>query len=407
MRRTGNSGTPAFSGTRRLGALLVVGLLLSGCGFRGMYDMPLPGGADVGDDSYQVRVHFEDVLDLVPNASVRVNEVPVGRVEKIGLAKDSWEAEVTVRVNGDVELPANATARLRQSSLLGEKFVELADPPQSTKPTGQLADGDLIGIERTNRNPQVEEVLSALSLLLNGGGVAQLQTITRELNTALEGRTGDARNLLSNLDQLVSTLDSQRNEITRALDSVNRLSASLNDQRDNIDTALRDLEPGLRVLNDQREQLVTMLQSLDKLSHVGTDVVNRSQEDLVRNLRSLQPTLRQLAAAGDNLPKSLELLLTYPFTDEVLKGIKGDYVNLYMDVDLNLTRLLGNVGRSRQPLLPPPDLPPLPLPDQGNGQPEPKPEPKPSPDKPEPDPGDGGDDDSGGLLDDLFGRWGE
>jgi phospholipid/cholesterol/gamma-HCH transport system substrate-binding protein len=378
----------------RLVALMVTALLaLGGCG--GVYDMPLPGGADVGNHPYRVRVRFQDVLDLVPNAGVRVNDVPVGRVERIGLAQDAWQAEVALVVNGDVRLPASSIARLRQSSLLGEKYVELAAPAEP--PTGRLADGALIGIDRSSRNPEVEEVLGALSLLLNGGGVGQLQDITRELNAALEGREQDARALLSNVDKLVASLDAQRDDITRALDGLNRLSASLNSQRGNIDVALRDLEPGLRVLNDQRGQLVTMLQSLDQLSGVATNVVRRGQADLVHNLNSLAPTLRRLAEAGSNLPKSFEVLLTFPFPDNTVEGIRGsDYVNLYVNADMDLTHVLDNLARSRQPLVRPPDpnLPPLPLPSlplpslplPGTSAPSPTPE------KP-----------SGGLLGGLLG----
>lgn len=388
---------------RALAFLVAALMLLSGCAFRSVSELPLPGGADVGEDPYQVRVRFKDVLDLVPNAGVKVNDVPVGRVESVGLAPDSWDAEVTVAVNGGVRLPANSIARVRQSSLLGEKYVELAAPPEPEKPHGKLAGGDLITLDRTGRNPQVEEVLGALSMLLNGGGVAQLQTITKELNAALEGREGDARGALRNLDKLVAGLDAQRGDITQALDGVNRLSASMNNQRGDIDTALRDLEPGLRVLNEQRGQLVTMLQSLDKLSGVATNVVNRSQDDLVHNLRSLQPTLEQLTAAGDSLPKSLELLFTYPFTDASTEAVKGDYTNLYIDADLNLTNILGNIGRSRQPLVHPPDAvtqpPPLPLP----GLLSPDRDKDKDKDKPAPPPKKPDSESSGGLLDFLKG----
>ena len=360
-------GRQRGAGAVRLFAALLASLvLLSGCG-RGVYDMPLPGGADVGDRPYTVKLRFRDVLDLVPNAAVRVNEVPVGRVSEVNLAPNSWDAQVTVELNGKVKLPANATARLRQSSLLGEKFVELQSPAGPEQPVGRLHDGSVVGVDRTGRNPEVEEVLGALSLLLNGGGVAQLQGITKELNNALSGREGDVRGLMQNLNTTVSGLDAQRDDITRALDSVNRLSASLNRQRGDIDVALRDLPAGIKVLNDQRQQLVQMLQAMNRLSTVSTDVVHQSQADMVHNLQQLQPTVNQLAAAGSNLPKSLQLLFTYPFTDDSVQGIKGDYTNLYVDADLNLTDVLTNVGKGQQPLVEPPDpvkslLPPLPLP---------------------------------------------
>ncbi len=355
--------------------MVLSALLLAGCGsggFDGVYNMPLPGGADVGDHPYRVKAQFKDVLDLVPQAGVKVNDVPVGRVEKIDLAGDGWTAEVTMLVNGDVQLPANAFAKLRQSALLGEKFVELGKPKDAS---GKLADNATIPLDRTNRNPEVEEVFGALSMLLNGGGVAQLQNITKELNAAMEGNEKEIRSLLGNLNTFVGELDKHKAEIVRALDSMNRLSGTLAQQRDKIAVALTDLEPGLKVLAEQRTQLVTLLQSLDKLSDVATDTINRSRDDIVADLRALQPTLTKLVESGQNLPKSLELLLTYPFPDEAVDGIKGDYTNAFIDLDLNLGTVLDNLGRSRQSpidsLIPsqgtPLPMPNIPLPNLGQG----------------------------------------
>jgi len=328
----------------------VAALTLSGCGFSGIYDIPLPGGADLGDHPYTVKADFRDVLDLTPQAGVKVNEVAVGRVESIGLTKDGWNAEVTLKVNGDVKLPANALANLRQSSLLGEKYVELSKPADGNG-QGNLADGAVIPLDRTNRNVEVEEVLGALSLLLNGGGVDQLNTITKELNNATEGREPDIKALLNNANQLVSNLDKQSGNITRALDGLNRLSSTLNDQKDKLVGAVDNIGPGLGVLEQQRGQLVTMLNALDNLSGVAINTVNDSKANLVADLKALLPTLQKLGEAGSDLPKALEILLTFPFSDAAVDGVKGDYFNLFANVDLNLNEILTNLGRSRQPLL--------------------------------------------------------
>lgn len=340
--------------------LVASALVLTGCGsggFDGVYNMPLPGGADVGDRPYEVKVRFKDVLDLVPQAGVKVNDVPVGRVDRIDLGADGWTAEVTVLVNGDVKLPGNAVARLRQSALLGEKYVELAGPAEGRE-EGTLTGGSVIPVERTNRNPEVEEVFGALSMLLNGGGIAQLQDISRELNAALEGNEPQIRSLLDNLNKLVGDLDAHKGEITRALDGLNRLGGTLNAQRDQITGVLDGLEPGLKVLSEQRTQLVTLLQSLDALSDVAVDTVNKSKDDLVADLKALTPTLQKLVESGTNLPNAFELLLTYPFPDSAVDAIKGDYTNLYADIDLNLGTIVDNLGRSRQSPLP--SLPGLP-----------------------------------------------
>ena len=82
----------------------------------------------------------------------------------------------------------------------------------------------MIPIERAGRNPEVEEVLGALSLLLNGGGVAQLKTITQELNLALEGREDSARSVLRNLRTFTGQLDDNKADIVDAIESLNRLA---------------------------------------------------------------------------------------------------------------------------------------------------------------------------------------
>jgi phospholipid/cholesterol/gamma-HCH transport system substrate-binding protein len=333
-----------------LAAMGAFGLVACGSGgFSGLYGAPLPGGADLGPHPYTVTADFADVLDLVPQASVKVNDVAVGRVDRIDLAADNKTAEVTMSVNGDVQLPGNAGADLRQSSLLGEKYVELIAPPGGT---GTLRDGAVIPTSRTNRGPEIEEVLGALSLLLNGGGIEQIQNIVRELNSALSGNEPELRALLSNVDTTVTDLDGQRTEITNAIQALDRLSATLAGQTGEITDALRNLAPGLQVLNTQRDQLVTMLKSLDTLSGVAVDTVNQSQNQLVTDLKQLRPTLAQLAKAADNLPKSLQVLITYPFTDYTVNDVKGDYFNADVRLDLDLSRVLSDIANSSTPVIP-------------------------------------------------------
>ena len=67
-----------------------------------------------------------------------------------------------------------------------------SDTPAAT----DLASGDVIPITHTGSAPETEEVLGALSLLLNGGGLQQIKIITTELNKALDGNEAAIRDLL-------------------------------------------------------------------------------------------------------------------------------------------------------------------------------------------------------------------
>ncbi|TGN62583.1 MCE family protein [Nocardioides eburneiflavus] len=318
----------------------LAGLLLSGCD-ASVYSLPLPGGPDVGEDPMTVKVEFADVLDLVPQSTVKVNDVSVGKVTAIDL--EGYQALVTLAVRRDVELPDNAVAELRQTSLLGEKFVELSAPEEGAS-SNALGDGDTIPIERAGRNPEVEEVLGALSLLLNGGGVAQLKTITQELNKALEGREESARSVLRNLRTFTGQLDENKADIIAAIESLNRLALAAEKQLPTIDKALEELPSALDSIDRQRDDLVEMLAALNDLSDVAVDVIARSKGATITSLERLNPVLTQLAASGDDFTNAFHVFLTYPFVDEVVgrdpqvaRNLHmGDYTNLSVTLDVDV-----------------------------------------------------------------------
>lgn len=378
---------------RRLLSTAVLGTVsavaLSGCSFGGwVYNADLPGGAKLGSDPLTLTADFADVLDLVPQSSVKVEDVSVGRVTKIALRPDGHSARVTLKVNRDADLVTGTTARLEQSSLLGEKFVALVPPgsesagastgsatgsastgsaggstgsADGSASTGSatvsgstgsaggastgsatvsasadvrvgqpLPDGAHLALSSTSAAVDVEQVLGALSLVLNGGGIGQFKEISEELQKISSGRGGQIRDFLTQMNRFVSTLDARKDAITSALDGLDHLSTALQGDDDKIANALDGLSPGMKVLAEQRPQLVAMLQSLDKLSNVTVSTLDKSQKDMVKDLKTLDPILTQLGKAGKDLPDALQILLTYPFPDSVLGAIKGDYLNVFM-----------------------------------------------------------------------------
>ena len=352
----------AAARVRALLLALVGVLLLTGCDLD-VYKLPLPGGTDTGERPMTITVKFRDVLDLVPQSTVKVNDVSVGKVTDVTL--DGAVAEVTLELRDDVELPDNALAELRQTSLLGEKFVSLG-APETGASANRLADGDVIPLERSGRNPEVEEVLGALSLVLNGGGVAQLKTITSELNNALEGREGSARSLLTQVEVLMTQLDDNKADILDAIEALNRLSIEVNRHTDAIDLALDELPSALDSLDQQRDDLVKMLKALENLSGVGVRVIQASKAATIDAFEQLDPVLTQFAAAGDDFANAFQVFLTYPFVDEVVgrdpqvaRNLHmGDYTNLSIQLEVDLSTALPTL-----PTLPiPTKLPSIPLP---------------------------------------------
>ncbi|MGN6162866.1 MAG: MCE family protein [Marmoricola sp.] len=326
---------------RALMAAVAGCVALAGCSFNGAYDLPLPGKIVSASDGYRVTAEFDDVVSVVPRTVVMANDVPVGQVDSIGRSKDGWHAVVVMTIKKSILLPKTATAAVQQTSLLGEKYIALTAPPgSSVAKDGRLSDGAFLPLNATTRDPEVEDVLGALSALLSGGGVAQLHTISAELNKAFDGRQASVRAALTQLNTFVNSLDHQKSDIIAAMGSINTLTATLNRERSTIGAALDSFGPALKVLNEQHQGLVKMLTSLDRLGKVGTTVIQQSRANVVTSLKALGPTLKGLADAGNSLVPGLMLMASFPFPPAAATLAKGDYSNALFAMKFDLNQLL-------------------------------------------------------------------
>ncbi|GAA2571113.1 MCE family protein [Mycolicibacterium diernhoferi] len=317
--------------------LLVLAVGLSGCGWRGVNSLPLPGTEGGGPGAFQVQAQLPQVTNLERNSRVRVGDVTVGNVSNI--ERQGWHALVTMTLNGNVELPANATVKIGQTSLLGTLHIELA-PPVDEEPKGKLQNGSLIPLENDASYPTTEQTLAAVSMLFNGGGLGQVHDITRAFSTAFKGREQDMRSFLEQLNLFVGELDGQKHDIIAATDSLNAVSGQFAAQKPVVDKALQTIPDALAVINDERGDLTEAFAEFGEFSELAADAVNRSKDNVVRELDDVGPVLKSLADAGPSMTRSLSYLSTYPFPKETIENwVRGDYVNLTGIFDLTLSRI--------------------------------------------------------------------
>ncbi|MEB3980125.1 MCE family protein [Mycobacterium sp. 663a-19] len=329
-----------MNGLVRAGATLLLVLATAataGCGWRGVNSIPLPGTQGHGPGSYQVQAQMPNVANIQPNSRVRVGDVTVGTVTKI--ERQGWHALITMRIDGDVNLPANATVKLGQTSVLGTVHVELA-PPTDVRPQGKLQNGSVIPLSRAGAYPTTEQTLSVASMFLNGGGLGQVQDITKAFSTAFGGREDDLRTLIRRVDEFVGQLNRQKDDILTATDRINNLASQFADQEPVIDKGLQTIPDALAVLKDQRNNLFEAFDRLGKFSALAADSAIKTKAAFVQELRDLAPVLESLANAGPALTRSLSLLPTFPWPKEdISKVFRGDAANITMIIDLTLSRL--------------------------------------------------------------------
>lgn len=317
--------------------LVVVGLGVYSLRSVTLADMPLPG-TDVAGDTTTLTMEFDEALNLAEGAIVKVNGVDAGKVT--GIEAKNFRAVTTAKVEADAELREGATARLRYTTPLGELFVDITNPPEGA-PLPRKA---TLGVAQTTTAPTVEDALSQASLLITGGGLAQLQTVTEELNAVLGGREEVFRRLLHRTNAFLVRANATTRDIDTALRALSSASLTLRQRERIIDRALTEIRPAAKVLRERTPDLTRLLEELRKFAETANSVAGETRADLLAMIQKVEPVLAEIAKNDGPWQASLASLEN--LGAQVDHAVPGDYLN----VDLNLHLTGGGGDPSQQAL---------------------------------------------------------
>jgi phospholipid/cholesterol/gamma-HCH transport system substrate-binding protein len=318
----------------RLLLTLALVLTVTGCSTT-MRDLPIPG-TGVSGDTIHITAEFDDALNLAQGAPVKVNGVDSGKVSEIVV--DDFTAIVTMTVREDAGLRDGATARLRYTTPLGELFVDVTNPVGGAV----LADGDRLGLPRTETAPTVEDALASASLLVNGGGLSQLQTVTEELNTILGGNERDIKALLRNARTFLTRANATTGSIDRVLTSLDSVAQTLTRRERLINRVVKDIRPAARVLRRATPGFTELLQEVQRFSSTANATVKATKRQLLTLLSEVEPVLSELASNRDRMNLMLrEITRAGQAAQNV---VPGDFLSIGLDLDLLDVGLVGGIG---------------------------------------------------------------
>jgi phospholipid/cholesterol/gamma-HCH transport system substrate-binding protein len=321
---------------RRAGALSAAALILSSCGWRGIANVPLPGGPGTQDGHSTIYIQMPDTLGLNANSRVRVADVFVGRVRAIELK--NWIPTLTVDLDPGIHLPRNVLAKIGQTSLLGSQHVELNEPDHPS--SAPLRTGDTIELKNSSAYPTIERTLAGISGILTGGGVPNLEKIQTEVYNILNGRADQIREFLNRLDTFTDQLNQQRNDITRAIKSTDTLLSVVAKRNDTLDRVLTEVPPLIEHFAKTQNLFSNAVLALGRLSKAADTTLSASNGNIHTDLVTLQRALKQIAITSPNLVPAMKLLFTLPFPiDNIPKVIRGDYMNISLHLDLTLSAI--------------------------------------------------------------------
>src|SRR5699024_1569899 len=246
---------------------------------------------------------------------------------------EDYRATVDLWIKESYEIPAGSTARVRFDNPLGDLYVEIEAPEDtSSSPDGYLEPGASLPVADTSAAPTVQDTLGALATVLNGGGIGDIQTIAHELNNVFDGNEQEIRDLIDKLDTAATDLAGGIDHIDAALRALNDLATELNSQGDVLPKGLKSLSRAIEVLSGQNKQTNQLLDGLHKFGKVGNKVIATSGQETVRALKKLVPVVEQIVEANDQITPALRNLQA--LEAQVPKVTEGGYAQL--SVTLNV-----------------------------------------------------------------------
>ena len=179
----------------------------------------------------------------------------------------------------------------------------------------------------------MEDALAQASLLVNGGGLEQLQTVTEELNTAVGGREDTVQALLRRAETFLTEANATTNDIDRALTALASVSETLGERQDVINRAVREVRPAAKVLRENTPGLTELLAEIEQFSAAANTTVQQTRDQLLTIIHQAEPVLAEFVANQGRYVKSLNALVDGgKVVDEILPG---DYTALLLKAHLD------------------------------------------------------------------------
>ena len=173
-----------------------------------------------------------------------------------------------MRSTATSNLPANATAKLGQTSLLGSLHIELA-PPTDAPPEGKLHNGSLIPLSSAAPTRPPSRHWRRCRCCSTAAASARSRTSPRRSAPRSPAASRTCASLIAQLDKFVRYLNDQKDDIIAATDSLNKLVGQFAAQKPVVDKALKTIPDALAVLKDERDNLADALDAAGQIQRAG------------------------------------------------------------------------------------------------------------------------------------------
>ncbi len=269
----------------------------------------------VKEEGSRYHIYFRNIAGLDEKTKLKIAGVDAGFIEKIEL--DKGLAKVTIRLKKGVQLYSDASAAIKATGLLGDKYLDIK--PGSAEPA--LKDGDTIrdAIEIVDvddlvrKLSNVSENVSTLVSSLN-------ESIgTEEAKRSLRETVANLSHVTANLNETIVVNDEK---LRRVLDSINTLTASLNDlvgeNREPLSDAVGNLREFSATLKSEGPSLIA---NLNDATRELKELVSENKPGVKETVDSLSRITKQIDQGEGTLGKLVKDERLYDNINKAAEGV--------------------------------------------------------------------------------------
>ncbi|MCZ8378717.1 MCE family protein [Mycobacterium sp. CPCC 205372] len=249
---------------------------------------------------------FTDASRLKTGDTVRIAGIRVGTVNGVELQPDR-KVLVTFEADRSTQLTTGTKVAIRYLNLVGDRYVELVDTPDSTK---ILPVGSQIPEERTAPALDLDLLLGGLKPVIQGLNPQDVNALTGSLVQILQGQGGTLESLFSKTSSFSNSLADNNQVIEQLIDELRTVLDTLSKDGDEFSGAIDKLEQLISGLSQDRDPIGTAIESLDNGTTSLADLLGRARSPLagtVDQLHRLAPVLNtdleRLEATIQRLPE--------------------------------------------------------------------------------------------------------
>ncbi|MEB3048931.1 MlaD family protein [Mycolicibacter sp. MYC123] len=298
---------------------------------------------DIAGPTYTYSAIFSDASGMGPGDDVRVAGVRVGRVDRVSL--QGTTAKVQFRVQRDQRLYRNTVASVTYQSIIGQRYLGLAQGPGDNHDT--LPDHGQIPIEHTNPSLDVSYMLNGFEPLFAELDPEQIDNISNATVLALQGNKSSMLTLITQASQMAETFAGPDEVLSTLIVNLDRLMADLAGQSTNLERMIRQSRDTMVTLANQREPLIDSVGSINATMARLSTIVDNISPDLEEFI-GRQPGLLNYGV-NDGRERFAYMAANLPY---VLQGLarvtqSGTYSDVYAcELDFGLWRGLFNWFRA-------------------------------------------------------------